>query len=133
MKLEKLEQVRSLLRSAKTLKTIEASYLEKIKDSSCDKHNFKFGGDDRFSVFQVNVFLDVHTGYYGNSSCSSMGSVDKEHARRFLNASLNKHRTLILQTMAEFAEQEAATLKDEAVKEIASAQTMLDSILEEAA
>ena len=122
-----IERIRTFKRAAATLKNLRPTYLQKIKDSSCDKHDMKFGGDHRFAVFKCTVFLDCHTGYYGNSSCSSLANVDDALAEKLLNSALNKHMGLILDTMAEIAEKHAATLTSKAEEEIAELQSLIDS------
>ncbi len=124
----KIDEIRTAKRTSKALREIRPRFLEKIKDSSCDKHGMAFGGDDRFSVFKVAVFLDCHTGYYGNSSCSTMASVDTPTATRLLNKALNKHMVLILETMADFADSEASSLTADAEKELAEMQALIDSV-----
>lgn len=123
----KIDEIRSLKTTSTTLRNLRPRYIEKIKDSSCDKYDLKFGGDDRFAVFKTTVFLDCHLGYYGNSSCSSMGSVDNTTATRLLNKALNKHMVIILEAMADFADSEALALTAEAEKELANMQALIDS------
>lgn len=123
-----IETIRAYKQAANTLKTLRPKYIEEIKDSRCDKYDMKFGGDDRFSVFKCTVFLDCHTGYYGNSSCSTKGSVDSKLAGELLNAALNKHMELILNTMAEIAEKHATKLTGKAEEEIAQLQSLIDSV-----
>jgi hypothetical protein len=122
-----IDSIRAFKRASDTLKNLRAKYLEAIKKEHCDKYAMKFGGDDRFSVFKCTVFLDCHTGYYGNSSCSSLGSVDSALAPKLLNAALNKHMNLILSTMAEIAEEQASKLTEKAEAEIAELQALIDS------
>lgn len=130
MKLENLARVRELLQQSKKLSTLLPEY-QKVIGGSCDKYALKFGGDDRFSVFKANVFLDCHTGYYGSSSCSTFAHVDSKDAQEFLNQALNKNMKLILEDMAGFAEKKALALKATAEAELKAAQEMLDSIYAE--
>ena len=124
----KIDEIRTLKNASSLLRNLRPRYLEKIKDSSCDKYEMKFGGDDRFSVFKTTVFLDCHLGYYGNSSCSRMGSVDEKLANSLLNRALNKHMTLILETMADFAASDAAKLVGDAESELNAMQILIDSV-----
>jgi hypothetical protein len=124
----KIDEIRTLKNAGQTLATLRPSYLKEIQDSSCDKHDMKFGGDSRFSVFQCTIFLDCHTGYYGNSSGYTKGSVDSKLATTLLNYALNKHMDLILNTMAEAAMNKAAGLTAEAEKEIQTMQALIDSV-----
>lgn len=129
MKLENLARVRELLQHSKKLKTLIPEY-QKVIGGSCDKYALKFGGDDRFSVFKTQVFLDCHTGQYGSSSCSTFCSIDSKDAQEFLNQALNKNMRLILEDMAGFAEKKALDLKVKAESELKVAQDMLASIYE---
>lgn len=124
----KIDEIRKLKNASTLLKNLYPNYREKIKDSSCDKYALKFGGDDRFSVFKATVFLDCHIGYYGNSSCSRMGDLDNTLASSLLNRALNRHMVLILETMAEFAAEDASELVVKAEEELASLQSLIDSV-----
>lgn len=130
MDTKNIDRIKSLSQAAETLKNLRPHYLKKIEDSNCDKYNMQFGGDDRFSVFSTKVFLSCYLGYYGNSSCYTCGSVDNTLAKTLLNKALNKHMELILSTMAEFAEIEAAKLTTLAEQEIAQLQALVDSAKE---
>lgn len=131
MKLEKLERVRVLLNQAKTLRTLPDVHRNIAAETNCDKHDFKFGGDSRFAVFKADVHLTSYKGYYGNSSCSTVGGIDNRDAADLLNEALNIHRNLILSTMADIAERKAQQIKGEAEVEIKVAQDLLASILSE--
>jgi hypothetical protein len=128
MKMEKFEEIKALLDTAKRLRGIVPNYREAIKDSRCDKHDLKFSLGSDFSVFAVKVGLSCYTGYYGSSSCSSMTSVGGVHAQEFLVGALNRHMETILNTMAELAEQKAQKFKAEAAKELQEANSVLDSL-----
>jgi hypothetical protein len=125
--MKNIEKIKTLRRASHLLATLRPKYLEKIKDSSCDKHDMKFGGDDRFSVFKCTVFLDCHTGYYGNSSCSSMGGVDNVIAQELLNRALNKMMPQVLEEMAKQADLAAQKLTIDAQAEIDSLQAEIDA------
>lgn len=124
--MQNINDITKLNASAKLLSELRPKFLEAIKKDSCDKHNMAFGGDDRFSVFSVKVFLDCHTGYYGNSSCSSMGSIDSAIAQRLLNKALNSMMPQVLEAMAKAAREEAATLTAAAQKEIDALQALIN-------
>jgi hypothetical protein len=132
MKLENLERVRTLLDQSRKLRNIIPAYKAVAGVGSCDKYALKFGGDDRFSVFKAQVFLDCHTGTYGSSSCYTMCGIPNADAQEFLNQALNKNMKLILEDMAMFAEQKALALKAKAEAELKIAQDLLASIYEEA-
>ena len=127
----KIDEIKTLKRAGEFLRSLRPRFLEKIRDSSCDKYEMKFGGDSRFAVFKANIFLDCHTGYYGNSSCSSMGNVDEKLATSLLNRALNNHIVLILETMADIAASDAASLTTQAETELAAMQALIDSVKQE--
>jgi len=128
MKLEKLDEVRSLLNVAKRLRDIIPQYKKTISDPQCDKHDLKFAGGSDFKAFTCKIGLECYTGYYGNSSCGTMGSIPESYAQKLLIAALNKNMQLILDDMAQAAEDEARKLKQEAEKEIAEANAVLASL-----
>lgn len=125
-----IQKIQELKTASRKLANLRSSYLEKVEAPSCDKYNMEFGGDSRFSVFSCKVFLDCHTGYYGNSGCSTLASVDSSLASELLNKAMNKHMNLILATMAEMATKKASTLTKDAEKEIASYQKIIDAMKE---
>lgn len=126
MNTQNIEKIKQLNAASKTLSTLVDKYMEKIKDSSCDKHALKFGGDDRFSVFSAKVFLDCHTGYYGSSSCSTFANVDSKLAQQLLDYSLNKNMRAILADMAEAAKKEASKLEGAAKEELEQMRKMIE-------
>lgn len=129
LKLEKMDEIRTLLDVSKRLRSIVPKYREAIADSRCDKHGLTFNaGSDSFSAFKCTIGLECYTGYYGSSSCGTMGSVDSKYAQKFLIKYLNKHMQEVFDEMADYAESSAAELKAEAQKEIDSAIHVLESI-----
>jgi len=129
MKLEKVDQIKELLDTAKRLRNIVPQYREAIKDSRCDKHNLTFNyGSDSFSAFRATVGLECYLGYYGSSSCSTYGSVDSKRVQPLLIRYLNNHMEQAFNEMADMAESDAAKIKAEAQKEIDAAISMLESI-----
>jgi len=105
---EKLDEVRNLLDTAKRLEGIVPKYREAISDSRCDKHNLTFAAGSDMSVFLVQVGLTCYTGYYGNSGCSTMTSVDKGLAQKYLVGALNLRLESILKDMAMLARKDGA-------------------------
>jgi hypothetical protein len=126
--MSKINEIQNLKLNANKLRSILPKYAKERENSSCDKYACSFGGDDRFSVFKTCVFLDCHTGYYGDSSCGTLVTVDNAMATRALNAALNKHKALILDSMAEALESEAQKLIGDAEAELKKIQDLLDSV-----
>tara|TARA_R110000851_G_scaffold6726_1_gene26782 strand:- start:1063 stop:1458 length:396 start_codon:yes stop_codon:yes gene_type:complete len=128
MSFNKLNAAKSLKNTSSKLGGLLEDYSAKVSHSSIDKYNLKFGGDSRFSVFKVDVFLDCHTGSYGSSSCSTMISVDNKTASIALNKVLNKHMKMILDEMALSIAEEAKKLVSDAKAELEEATKFLDEI-----
>lgn len=126
MNTQNIDKIKLLNSASKTLSTLVDKYHEKIKEPSCDKYELKFGGDDRFCVFSAKVFLDCHTGYYGNSSCSTFANVDSKLAQALLDYALNKNMRTILADMAECAKKEASTLEGAAKEELEQMKRMIE-------
>ena len=131
MNTQNLDKIKLLNAASKTLSSLVDKFSETIKDSKCDKHALKFGGDDRFSVFSTKVFLDCHTGYYGNSSCSTFANVDNKLAQQLLDYALNKNMRVILADMAEAAKKEASKLEGAAKEELEYMRKMIEEATRE--
>ena len=114
-----VRNIEKLMENSKKLHALEGKYKINIDDPRCDKFGFAFGGDSRFSVFSFSLFLDCHTGHFGNSSCSTLMSLDSDIVEKHFNIYLNKHKSKILQEVADSISIEASSLADEAVKELA--------------
>jgi hypothetical protein len=129
MKLENLDRAKFLLDTAKRLRSIRPTYDECRAKPTCDKHDLKFNhSDKRFSIFSVEISLEGYTGYYGNSSCSTLTSIDSKEAQRLLLIVLNRRMDQILTEMATEAEKNAEAIKDEAQKELNAAQELITSM-----
>lgn len=124
-----LDKIKSLRREAANIGGFHALYAEKYaSDSHCDKKGFGFNKDDRFAAFKVNVWFDSHAGHYGNSSCSTILNVyDQDSVKSAFIKALNVHQKELFQTMAKLMRDEAAGLTEQAEKEIAALQSMLDA------
>lgn len=126
--MQKLNEIKELLKAAK-IRTLLDDYSKKVSENpSIDKYSLNFDGDARFAVFSVPVTLECYTGYYGNSSCATFMSIDPKLARQALNHYLNKNMKAVLAGMADYMEEKAAKLVDQAEKELADQQAILDSI-----
>ena len=126
--MQKLKEIKDLLRAAQ-IKDLYESFNKTIAEKpNIDKFGLMFGGDNRFSVFACSVFLDCHTGYYGNSSCSTYFNVDSKLAQEALNHYLNDNLDEVLAGMGEYLENKAAKLVGQAEKELAEQQAILDAI-----
>lgn len=123
-----IEKIKALRAAAQTLRGTYPKYIEKIKDSSCDKHQLSFkNGDSRFTAWKCEVSLTAYTGYYGNSSCSTFGSVDNALVKDALNAFLDSRMKELLEYMAVHIDAQANAIADKARKEIANLQALIDN------
>jgi hypothetical protein len=120
-----LETIRLLRTEAHKLATFHEVFASKYaSDSSCDKKGFGFGKDNRFAAFSVSTSFDSWSGYYGNSSCGRVFSLNQE-AARFITQAMNVHQKEIFATAARLMREEAATLTTAAAEELAALQQML--------
>ena len=138
MDFKSLDKLRNIVRDANRIRGLKAWYEDRTSvsiygNSSCDKHGAAFCVDKRFAVFDAGpVSFDCYVGYYGNSSCSEPFSVaDPDAAKNAFRRALNKHKWLILETMADYLMEDANRLRSYAESEIAGAQAMLDSVRKE--
>lgn len=122
------EKIKKLLRHAESLSGFWGRYREKISEQSCDKHRAGFNVDGRFSGFKVALSFDNLTGYYGNSSCSTLMTLPSEDVAPFITRAINLHCETIFDTAARLMREEAATLKDKAAAEVAAMQATLDAL-----
>jgi len=123
-----LQEVKVLNGVAEKLATFKDRYIKETKESRCDKYERKFNGDSRFSVFSVKANLCCHTGYYGSSSCSTFSSIDNTIAQKHFSKYLNKNMDEIISWMSESIAEEAASLTNEARKELEENMEFLKSI-----
>ena len=133
MDFKALEKLRNIVLDANRIRGLKAWYEDKTSISTCDKYGAAFCVDKRFAVFDAgSVSFDCYVGYYGNSSCSEPFSVaDPDAARNAFRRALNKHKWLILETMADYLMEDANRLRSYAESEVAGAQAMLDSVRKE--
>ena len=129
-----IDRIKSLRRDANAIGGFHKLYSEKFApDSHCDKKGYGFGRDNRFAAFKINVTFNSYAGYYGNSSCSTILSVsDNADVEKAFVKALNLHQKELFATAARLMREEAASLADEASKELAKMQEMLDTAVAEA-
>lgn len=126
--MQKLEEIKDLLRAAK-IRTLPDDYFKLIREnSSIDKHDLKFGGDSRFSVFRTDIVLTCYTGNYGSSACGAFRAIDSRLAGEALAYYLNNNMGAVLAGMANYLDGKAAKLVGQAEKELAEQQAILDAI-----
>lgn len=130
-----IDRIKSLRREAAAIAGFHALYSEKYSpDSHCDKKGYGFGGDDRFAAFTINTKFESHAGYYGNSSCSRILNVyDREIVEKAFVKALNIHQKELFATAARLMREEAASLTDQAAKEIEALKSLLDTALADVA
>ena len=113
------EKVLQLQRSANALKTFLSNWADYVRDDRCDKKNWGFNIDSRFSSFSVKVSFDNYHGYYGNSGCSTFLQVlDSEILQRAFLETINSMKFDIIKTMIKLIENTADTERDRIIKEL---------------
>jgi hypothetical protein len=132
-----IEKVKALRAFATNLRGAVARWSEKYSDRrTYDKQGFGFIYDDGrgLSAFSVpKLAFEAYTGTYGCSSVSRSWSVDGDLARVYFAKALNQHKQAIFDSMAAFAEQEAASLKGAAEAELSQLRVLLDEATAEQA
>lgn len=121
-----IEKIKKLRRNAEEFETFWDRFFEKVSDTTCDKHGAAFGGDSRFSVFDMPSFFSAHTGYYGNSSCSTFGRFDNDIAKAYMTKAINTMARQLFKKCAELMRIDAAGLTSEARKEIENLNKLID-------
>lgn len=130
MKTEKLNEIRTLKKAASTVGSFWQTYRDKyLSDRNCDKKNATFvQADDRFSAFSFTLRFSAHAGYYGNSSCSRIFSLDNELAGKYFTRAIQANAEALFRCASELMLKDAAALTEEAEKEVAALQAMLDEV-----
>lgn len=126
--MKNLEQIKKLSIVAAKLKSLWNRYIAAIGNPLCDKHNFGFNVDTRFSMTgTMTVSLDAYTGNYGSSSCYVFDNIPQDIAQALFTKAINKHAQLLLDTMAEIAELEASKLVSSAKAELAELEKSIEA------
>lgn len=125
------QEISALRRNAREFETFWDRYEETIKDSRCDKHAARFGGDNRFSNFRVSTFFDSHTGYYGNSACSNFGRFDDDLANKYMTQAMNNLSRELFSEVARLMKADAAKMVGKAREEVDAMNAALDACLSE--
>jgi len=128
MNFKSLKDAKNMIENSRKIGGLTKRYAEIIDQDRCDKYGMRFGGDSRFSVFNVSIFLDCHTGYFGNSNCSTLINIDQKLAQSALNAYLNKNMDNVLQEMSKYMAEEAGKITDIARAELEAATEFLDDV-----
>lgn len=127
--LSKFEQIRSLMRGAESLRSFNERFDKITSKPSCDKHGFGFNEDDRFTEFRALVKFSSWKGYYGNSSCSTVGvQITDDEAQKYLVGALNKLQKEVFATMADLMQADAVNLKEAAEGELRAMQESLNKL-----
>lgn len=115
-------------KSIKALRKLWPDYIEAAKAGSCDKYGFGWNTDDRFSLFACSVSLDNWTGYYGSSSCSTLGSVgNTDLFKTYFIKWLDNNTSKMLQEIADAIEKDSSVAKQARIAEL---QAELDHLQE---
>lgn len=129
-----MDRIKSLRSTAAALDGFHVDYaVNYAPDKNCDKKGYGFNRDDRFSAFKLSISFDSWRGYYGNSGCSRILSVDSSTASLFIVKALEAHQREIFATAARLMREEAASLTGKASEELAKLQEMLAAATKDAA
>ena len=130
MKTEKLTEIRNLRNAASTVGGFWEKWRTKyLSDSQCDKKAARFyNADERFSAFSFTLRFDAHAGYYGNSSCSRIFSLDEKLARTYFTRAIQEMAEPLFKRASELMLEDAARLTGEAEAEVEALQAMLDEV-----
>lgn len=122
-----IDQIKRLRNCAVAFETFHETYdATYAHDTHCDKKGYGFGMDDRFAAFSIATSFASWRGYYGNSSCSTILSVDAELARQFVVKAMNVHQRELFSTIAKLMRDEAAQLTAKAESELEGLRHLLD-------
>lgn len=132
-----IDRIKNLRREAASIGGFHALYADKYaSDSRCDKKGYGFinGKTDRLASFSFTTTFESHAGYYGNSSCSTILNVyEREIVEKAFIKALNIHQKELFATAARLMREEAASLTEQAAKEIEALKSLLDTALADVA
>lgn len=130
MKTEKLNEVRTLRNAARDVGGFWQQWRTKyLSNPRCDKKAASFTSmDERFASFRFTLMFDAHAGYYGNSSSSTIFSLDNKLAQKYFTRAIQQMAEPLFDLAAKLMTEDAAALTAEAEAEIAALQAMLDEV-----
>lgn len=125
-----VEEIQKLLRCADSISTAVKAWQDTYtKDSSCDKKGFGFNQDNRFAACDpLKLSVDSWKGYYGNSGCSTILSVDAGIFNGHLLKVLRRQFWQLLQETEQSIRDEAKTHKEAAQQELAEKLKSIDAL-----
>lgn len=126
IKLETIERIKKLRGESMKFASFWANYRKATDAASCDKYEASFtSNDDRFNSFKVSASFTSLTGYYGNSSCSTFMAADSKFIEPYFRKALDALAPQLFSQMARIMDEEAASLKEAAEKEVAALQKLV--------
>ena len=128
---EAFRDISRLRKNATEFSTFWDRYEKLIASSDVDKYGASFGGDSRFSNFQVRTHFESHYGIYGNSSCSNFGRFDTEIAERYMVMAMNCLRKELFSKCAELMRRDAGKMVSKAQDEVKAMSDALAECLRE--
>lgn len=97
-------------------------------NSDCDKLGFGFSKTNKYCACEcLPVYVSSYRGFYGNSGCTTIISLDNDIFNDYLMKVLNKNFTKIMQEVSSLISSDANILKDEAIKELTELIKDIDS------
>ena len=123
-----INEMKALLGFSNSTSNYFENYKKTTSEPSCDKHEARFNGDSRFTVFTYKgpIQFNALTGYYGNSSCSTFGDLSDDLVKKYLPQALNVLKKDIFRIMGELAGRDAKLISDAAEKELNQLQEMVN-------
>lgn len=119
----KVERLRDL---KEQVESFWPEYDDLSENPKCDKLGAAFDADSRFTSFKVEVSFDSWKGYYGSSSCSSIGRFDSETIRNYFVRALNIKKREIFEEMARMIGDDLASQIQVVEKHISKLQNFVD-------
>ena len=127
--MEAFKKISALQRNSKEFATFWDRYKAHTSKTQIDKFGASFGGDHRFTNFEVSTFFESHSGEYGNSSCGCFGRFDSDIAEKYMVMAMNAMREELFAKAAELMARDAKALVEKARSEVDAMNAALDAVL----
>lgn len=130
MNTETLDKIRELRNAANDVAAFWPKWREVYSpDARCDKKTATFvSPDERFASFSFKLTFEAHAGYYGNSSCSRIFSLNDDLAKKYFTRAIQEMAEPLFNRASELMLKDAAALSADAEAEIAKLQEMLSEV-----
>lgn len=128
--MENVEKIEKLITNANNIRRAFNEWDNNYSnDSRCDKKRMTFNADDRFSACKGAVIrIDTWKGYYGDSGCSNILTLDENLWQKHLVKVLTKDFRKILLAVADSIEEEGREYQEAAKKELKEKLEKIESL-----